>query len=215
MTKPGYPLTTKVADAGTEADRNMLTTKVARYGYNVRFETRLRNPVSMTRYVMFILTLIFALVSAVPQVAATNNAALNASKDLVVSDFYWGRVTSRTFVNQPMSTSSDPWERPRIRRRFGSAPPAVILQRETYALVRNVGTRTIKFVTWDYVFYADAKHERETQRFQFRSKDTIQPGEMKFLSESVRESAPTVHGDVVIERIEYDDGSSWQRASAK
>jgi hypothetical protein len=162
---------------------------------------------------MFLLYFIFALISVAPQAVAANNAAPSAPKDLVVSDFYWGRVTSRTFVDQPMSTSTDPWERPRIRRRFGAAPPTVILQRETYALVRNVGTRTIKFVTWDYVFYSNAKHERETQRFTFRSKDTIAPGEMKFLSESVRESAPTTYGDVVIEKIEFDDGTSWNRAS--
>jgi hypothetical protein len=202
-----------IADSGQEADRNMTRTKVARCGYNIGFETWLRNPVSMTRYAMFILSLIFALVSVAPQAAATNNAAADAPKDLVVSDFYWGRVTSRTFIDQPMNTSSDPWQKPRIRRRFGAAPPVVILQRETYALVRNVGTRTIKFVTWDYVFYSDAKHERETQRFKFRSKDTIAPGEMKFLSESVREAAPTAYGTVVVERLEFDDGTSWQRAS--
>jgi hypothetical protein len=163
---------------------------------------------------MFILSFIFfALVSVAPQAVTASNAAPDASKDLVVTDSYWGRVTSRTFVDQPYSTSNDPWEKPRIRRRFGAAPPAVIIQRETYALVRNVGTRTIKFVTWDYVFYSDAKHERETQRYKFRSKETVPPGEMKFRSESVREPAPTSYGAVVIERIEYDDGTSWQRAS--
>jgi hypothetical protein len=156
---------------------------------------------------MYIATLILALVSAGPQVAAANAAA---SRDLVVSDYYWGRVTSRIFVDQPYSSSSDPWDMPRLRRRYG-APPAVVLQRETYALVRNVGTRTVKSVTWDYVFYADAKRERPMHRVRFHSKEKVAPGEMKFLIESVRDPAPTTHGAVEIERIEFEDGTVWER----
>jgi hypothetical protein len=169
----------------------------------------------MVRYSMYILSFILGLVLVVPQAVTAENASADAPRDLVVSDFYWGRVTSRTFVDQPYNTSSDPWNMPRIRRRLGGPPPAVIIQRETYALVRNVGSRTVKFVTWDYVFYSDAKREHETQRHRFRSKERIAPGEMKFITESVSEPAPTTHGAVVISRLEFEDGTSWERASAQ
>jgi hypothetical protein len=162
---------------------------------------------------MYILSFFLVLLSFAPQSTAASDLASGEPRGLVVKDFYWGRVVSRTFVDSPYSTSSDPWDMPRIRRRPGGAPPTVLLQRETYLLVRNVGTRAVKFVTWDYVFYADAKHARETKRYRFRSKETVGPGEMKFITEGVGEPSPTAYGAVEIERIEFEDGTTWQRSA--
>jgi hypothetical protein len=135
-------------------------------------------------------------------------AAADQVPNLVVSSFYWGRI-DKTFVD-PSTPGGVSSVRPRRRRR-GMPPPLVLLRRETYALVRNKGTRTVKAVTWNYIFYNDEKHEQEAQRFQFRTKETIPPGEMKFLTESVSDDAPTAFGEVVIERVEYEDGTTWQR----
>jgi hypothetical protein len=155
---------------------------------------------------MLVLACILALLPAMPQSTAAE------PHDVVVSSYYWGRIDSQDIdMSAPFPRSAA--EEGRARRRRGYNPNEVhLIRRETYALVRNSGTRKIKVVTWDYVFYEDAKREREIKRFPFRSKETIGPGEMKFLSEPVTEGPPSAYGVVVIQRIDYDDGTSWQRA---
>ncbi len=153
---------------------------------------------------MLLLSFVLALSPAQPPAAA-------ASTDLAVSSFYWGKVeTQEIDLSSPFPRSPSV-----VRRRTRGYNPDVerIVQRETYVLVRNTGAKKIKAVTWDYVFYEDAKHEHELKRFQFRSKETIGPGEMKFLSVNVDEEAPSSYGDVEIAKLEFDDGSVWQRAN--
>ena len=75
-----------------------------------------------------------------------------------------------------------------------------------------MGTRTIKNVTWDYIFYSDEAHAKELRRFQFETKETLKPGEMKFLTQNVDEPALSPFDDVVVQKIQYDDGSTWERA---
>ena len=166
---------------------------------------------------MSLLPVILALSIAAPQAAAQSPA-------LVVSSFYWGSTEKKTYVHPVLGTMSEErWMRirrdPNARRHpryreIMSMKPSVLIQRESYALVRNGSEKTVKAVTWDFVFYEDVKRERETRRFQFRTKETLKPGEMKFLTTSVDESAPTSYSAVVIERVEYEDGTTWQRASA-
>jgi hypothetical protein len=149
-----------------------------------------------------------------PQSMAATVATPREPRDLVVSSFYWGRVeTTDVDMSAPFPKSAS--EEGRRRNRRGFNPDVVhLVRRETYALVRNAGTHKIKAITWDFVFYEDAKHERELKRFQFRTKETIGPGEMKFLAEQVNEAAPSAYADVVVERLDYDDGTAWQRTPA-
>jgi hypothetical protein len=93
-------------------------------------------------------------------------------------------------------------------------PPPDPFTRETYALVRNTGAKTVKFVTWEYVFYADAKHERELRRFRFRTKQKLAPGEMKFLTTGVDEEAPSSFGSVFIQAIEFEDGTIYSNGAS-
>ena len=153
---------------------------------------------------MAILSFLFALSMLASQPSA------DGPRDLVVNDFYWGRVTSRTIIDDNGPFTTDPYDLPRTRRRTIS-PPTVLLQRETYALVKNVGTKTVKAVTWDYVFYSDANRSHELRRAEFHSKETLAPGEMKFLSQQVRDSAPTPYGAVEIQHVDFADGTSWDR----
>jgi hypothetical protein len=160
---------------------------------------------------MTVSALVLFLLALAPQSVATAAAAPEAPRDLVVSSYYWGRIDSEDIdVESPF-----PGEVSRARRRRGFDPNAVrVVRRETYALVRNSGTRKIKVVSWDYVFYEDAAREREIKRFPFRSKETIPPGETKFLSEQVDEGPPSSYGGVVVRRIDYDDGTSWVAGGA-
>ena len=162
---------------------------------------------------MVYLPLMLALLVAHPQTVTVGAAASEGSSGLVVSSYYWGRI-DKTVVGPPLVGPSRGLGRVRRDRRRAGPDPVVFTKRETYALVRNTGGRTIKAVTWDYVFYEDAKHEREVGRFQFRTKEKLEPGEMKFLTAYVEKEAPTSFGAVFIERVEFEDGTVWQRGPA-
>jgi hypothetical protein len=87
----------------------------------------------------------------------------------------------------------------------------VEVRRETYMLVKNSGDKIIKTIKWDYVFFSDPAMEREVRRHKFQSKKKIEPGEAKFLSEYVFKRAPSRYQKVFINRIEFKDGSVWER----
>lgn len=129
------------------------------------------------------------------------------STDLVIVGSSYGRVVGKTVIDPYGPVQKDRFGRPRARMR-GAPPPIVILQREAYVLVRNVGSRRVESVEWSVVFYADAKHEQVVERHSFRSKEKVLPGEMKFISESVKEDAPTAFETVSIDRITFADGTS-------
>jgi hypothetical protein len=91
-------------------------------------------------------------------------------------------------------------------------------------LLQNNNARQIKSIDWDYVFF-DASNESEVGRRQFTSEGKIGPGkikELKFfiptpptrtisvnaLNKREREGLSEA---IVIVRIDYTDGSFWQR----
>ena len=151
-----------------------------------------------------------AMTSVVPFVAlvalaAPQAAAAAETSDVVVTGSQWGLVVAKTVITDRGTFTVDPDVRIRSPRP-GYPPPKVMLQRESYILVRNNGTRTVKSLNWSYVFYSDAKHEHEVGRFDFRSKDKIKGGEMKFITESVQGPAPTSFSEAIITHVEYEDG---------
>lgn len=90
--------------------------------------------------------------------------------------------------------------------------------------VKNNGTKTIKAVSWDYVFI-DPDTQKELARHHFHSAAKIKPAQSKSIAEATP-SAPTkivtVRGlnskdrhpfeeRIVIKRLEYTDGSVWER----
>lgn len=89
--------------------------------------------------------------------------------------------------------------------------------------IRNDGTKTIKEIDWDYVFY-EVGSRTETGRRQFTSLEKIQPGktkELKFFIKGPPTRTISVHAlnnnervnlgeAIVIVRVEYEDGSVWQ-----
>jgi hypothetical protein len=90
--------------------------------------------------------------------------------------------------------------------------------------LQNTGVKTIKVVDWDYVFFSSIT-QGETGRLEFTSDAKIGPGKAKELNAMSRKPpAPTVSvyaldknerqgldGQVVLVRIEYTDGTIWQR----
>lgn len=90
--------------------------------------------------------------------------------------------------------------------------------------LRNTGTKTIKAIDWDYVF-TDPNTGSEVGRQQFTSEEHVRPGKEKEMSVFTlsppsrtvsaevlgkKEQNPLTEG-VVLVRVEYSDGSVWQR----
>lgn len=87
--------------------------------------------------------------------------------------------------------------------------------------VHNTGTKTVKAIDWDYLFL-DPETQAEVGRHQFTSEEKIGPGKKKDL-QVLTKSPPGgivsankydsegTNERVIIVRIEYTDGSVWQR----
>ncbi len=90
-------------------------------------------------------------------------------------------------------------------------------------VVKNAGSKTIKSIDWDYLI-TDPNLRYEVARHQFTSDEKISPGKEKELSvfifstptktisshEQSKDSQQLIE-EVVLMRIEYSDGSVWQR----
>lgn len=94
------------------------------------------------------------------------------------------------------------------------------------AKIKNTGAKTIRAIVWQYIL-SDPETAVEVARHQFTGRVTIRAGKttnlvartktpptrIVQLKKSDKES-PVKHSEhVVINRIEYDDGTFWQRTS--
>jgi hypothetical protein len=92
------------------------------------------------------------------------------------------------------------------------------------ATVKNSSNKAIKSIDWDYIFL-ERGTETEIGRQQFTSEEKISPGKTKELTVTLTKP-PTqtisltalnnhereaLQGQVVLVRIDYADGTSWQR----
>jgi hypothetical protein len=160
--------------------------------------------------------------------------------DVAVQSFAWGVASSRV-VNLDPSFAADiqsngrgsrqaattnipsdapttpvrmPGNTPIPRSPTASGPQTVEHvggQRESYVLVKNSGSRVIRAIYWDYVFFTDEAMAHELKRHKFHTKKRIAPGETKFLSEFVNGHADSQYQKVFINRVEFSDGSVWSR----
>ena len=92
------------------------------------------------------------------------------------------------------------------------------------ATVKNSGNKVIKAIDWDYIFF-DRANGTELGRQQFTSEEKIAPGKAKELVVTIRKpptqtisltalnknEGGSLDGRVIIVRIDYADGTSWQR----
>ena len=124
----------------------------------------------------------------------------------------------------PNQSDPDPFD-PLSPGRPDSRPPNTVLRGVYYkftALVKNTGSKTITSVQWAYFFVPQDPHEKFA--YLFNTKIDIPPGKEKNLSDQVPSSviptdkskAPSSQNRalfkerVVILRLDYADGSSWQ-----
>lgn len=102
------------------------------------------------------------------------------------------------------------------------APPRYVFHYKVS--VKNNTDKTIKSIDWDYVFFS-ANTQSEAGRLEFTSEEKIGPGKSKEINVMARKPpAKTISvyaldkrerqgldGEIVIVRVEYTDGTVWQR----
>jgi hypothetical protein len=115
---------------------------------------------------------------------------------------------------------------PRVPSSRSDDTPSLTIEYVYRAKISNTGTKAIRKLVWEYVFF-DPSTQREVGRRRNESKVNISPG--KTSNVVVRSASPpagTVNvaqtgkksqeqysEQVVIQRIEYADGSVWRRDS--
>jgi hypothetical protein len=97
-----------------------------------------------------------------------------------------------------------------------SKPQATYVYR---AKIKNTGAKTIRLIDWSYTFL-DPDTQQELGRHLYSSKVKIRPGQNDELvgrsatpqtgTVNVKNAGRELSEQVVIYRIEYDDGSVWQ-----
>ena len=136
----------------------------------------------------------FALVSLL----APPMAVAQDQPDIEVSDLEWRHDVNKKY---------------RLRGNFSRSPaPSPDFMQEVSAVFRNVGTKPVRFVTWEYVVYADSDTTKELRVYKFRSKAPLRPGESVRLSKQGFNIQHRRRVEARVVRVEYADRSVWQRA---
>ena len=197
------------------------------------------------------LLLILLAVSAAAQIPSGTSAP-----DVTVTKISWHRVDSSNpkLGEMPISASPDYAARMAVntarinenrslRDSGGSPPPPMLISLPAIPdsppivrpwsgfvyefTVKNTGTKTIRQMVFDHVFFDDTFTgpglQRTVRRRQYKSKVKIRPGMTAKIV--VRSSLPPIGTvkaqspadqsaeQMVINRIKYADGSEWQRGS--
>src|SRR4030095_1147447 len=113
-----------------------------------------------------------------------HSGRLQEEPEIVIQNFEWGVLRQSSFT-QPIDSTAERSGRPEDRLpgesiprsemdprngRRGTTTKQVVTRNETYALVKNVGTKTTKAVEWEYIFFSDADDQKELKRYKFRNK---------------------------------------------
>jgi hypothetical protein len=133
------------------------------------------------------------LVTSVPAVAQN-------SPDVEVSDLQWTHDVNRRHRLKGYYTRSQ-------------APSPDFIQKLS-ATFRNVGSKPVKSLTWEYVVYEDSDPAKVVRIYKFRSKTQLHSGESERLSEEGLGIQHRRHVEARVIRVEYADGTVWQRTKS-
>lgn len=120
--------------------------------------------------------------------------------DIEVSDLQWRHDINKKY---------------RLRGNFSRSPaPSPDFMQEVSAVFRNAGNKPVRFVTWEYVVFADSDTTKELRVYKFRNKAPLRPGEsVRFSKQGFGiQHGPRVEARVV--RVDYADGTVWRRAKS-
>ena len=134
-------------------------------------------------------------------------ASAQSPHGLEVSDARWKYLTAREESNFPQSRSS-----------IGPSmnfSTATVATHHVSALFRNAGAKTVKSLTWEYVFFKDATRTRMLRNYKFRSGKKLRPGESARLEAWSLKPRASEYEAVRVVRVEYEDGTSWRSPKAE
>jgi hypothetical protein len=147
--------------------------------------------------------------------AARTPADNSASPDVTVLSFDWkyaGYERAETVKGNESISNTDTSTSVKLSRKI-----IYVFKYTARATVKNEGAKTIKAISWDYVF-TDAEARKELKRYKLQSKQQILPGEMQTLIRDIgldpKDNArhvTTGKQSVEITKIEYTDGSVWRQ----
>lgn len=108
---------------------------------------------------------------------------------------------------------------PRVKKTKDEPVPGAVTTYVYRARVRNTGAKIIRVIDWSYTFL-DPDTQQELGRHLYSTKVKIRPGQDNELvgrsakpqtsTISVKNAGKELGEQVVIYRVEYDDGSVWQ-----
>jgi hypothetical protein len=194
---------------------------------------------------MPVLSLILLVAVSAQTSIASHPTQLQAPPDIVIVKWSWneystlpGNVSSSSAVpqNSPMNPKArDPFgpkdhlEGARQGESVKVPPPRDNRPAKRYqykVVVKNTGTKTIKSLTWNYVF-SEPDNEERLELHQFRTEKKIKPRQKQEITQlsfapprrvvnvnDLNKSNGQPAGEqVIISRIEYVDGSVWTLGS--
>ena len=150
---------------------------------------------------------VMLVVAALTLLCACVPVSAQSAHGLEVSDARWKYLTAREESNFPQSRSS-----------IGPSmnfSTATVATHHVSALFRNAGAKTVKAVTWEYVFFKDSARTRVLRSYKFRSGKTLRPGESARLQAWSLRPRASEHEAVRVTRVEYEDGTSWRSPKAE
>ena len=138
-----------------------------------------------------------------------------AAPDVLLINFDWkyaGYQRMETLKENESSPTSDGSTSYKVSRKN-----VYVFKYTAKVLLKNTGLKTIKAVSWDYVF-TDANAQKELKRYAFQSKQQILPNETQTLlrdvgldpKENTRHISIGKQGVELI-KSEYTDGSVWRQ----
>lgn len=95
---------------------------------------------------------------------------------------------------------------------------------EVSALFRNTGTKPIKSITWEYLFFKDATETELLKIYTSSAKTVLLPGESVRLRKQgyklepilpIRKMNTAPYKKARVIKIEYSDGTIWQGVKSK
>lgn len=161
-----------------------------------------------------------------PPAVPVSSKPINPISNDVVSPSGLRVLGNTTTTNQPGPPPMlDPMGTPVLVSRDYPAGVRGIYYKFT-ASIRNTGSKTIEAVEWAYVFYP--KDRREPIAYVFATRANIPPGKDKNLTDQMlsmvnsqansklptKDNRELFEERVVLLRLDYTDGSSWQTSGA-
>ena len=144
----------------------------------------------------------FVLLSTASPAARAQESDTATPPQLEISDPQWVYLSVRESSNFPNPAPSGAPD--------GLMSSTTAATHSVSALFRNNGSKTVKSVTWEYVFFKDEQRTRVEKRHTFRGKQEIRPGESVRLKNFSYRPRATEYAAVRVVRVDYTDGTSWR-----